>query len=250
MDYPHYSRAPLIEAVIDIRAETSSGAIERLESLAASLKDDFPVQGPINQGQFELAFAPSEKATEPQVKSSTERLGFRLANQTAGRVLQLRTNGMTFSHLAPYSDWKTFSGEARRYWQQYCESAGPSQVVRLAVRYINRIDLPGDPVEPKDFFNLYPKTPEDIPTDITGMFLQLRMPQADIGAEAVINSALADSQRDDAISVVLDFDLFKQVALRPDAYDSAIWEELEALRERKNRLFNSCITEKTKELIR
>ena len=49
------------------------------------------------------------------------------------------------------------------------------------------------------------------------------------------------------VSVILDFDLFREQIWQSD--DEEIWRFLEELRHRKNQVFNASITEKTKELI-
>lgn len=264
MAFPHYSRAPIIEAVIDLRVSASVGIdIARLQVLAERFAKQFPVQTPMFHGQFSVALStpsqpepPSEASKEKtsgfrlpvRMKAQQNQIGIRLTTERPGRVLQITANGFTYSHLPPYSEWQNFRAEAVPLWNEYVSAAMPDVVTRSALRYINRLDFKGSSVEPEDYLNLYPKVPKGIPPDITGMFMQLRMPQEDIDAMAIINCSLVDTDDVEVISVVLDFDVF-QHAERPPS-DPRIWATLDALDDRKNLLFNECLTERSKELYR
>ncbi|MCO6459644.1 MAG: TIGR04255 family protein [Pirellulaceae bacterium] len=71
--------------------------------------------------------------------------------------MQSRVNGFTFSRLAPYESWEPFRHEARRQWEVYRNRLNPQGVARIAVRCINRIDLPGDSVDLKEYFRTSPE---------------------------------------------------------------------------------------------
>ena len=52
--------------------------------------------------------------------------GIRLTSASAHQVVQMRTNGYTFSQLAPYSGWTAFYADGKRVWRDYCEVARPA----------------------------------------------------------------------------------------------------------------------------
>lgn len=260
MAFPHYSRAPIIEAVIDLRVSADVGIdVSRLRALADSLVSAFPVQTPMFRGQFAVALStapqpqgPADASREKSIrlpislKAEHDQIGVRLATEKNTRVLQLTANGFTYSHLPPYSSWQEFRAEAAPLWEQYIVAAVPDVVTRSALRYINRLNFKGPSVEPEEYLNLYPKLPKGIPPDITGMFLQLRMPQEDLDSMAIINCTLADPTEPDSISMILDFDVFQLSERKPS--DPEIWDLLDKLDERKNLLFNECLTQKSKEM--
>jgi uncharacterized protein (TIGR04255 family) len=56
----HYKKAPIAEAVIDIRVENDrSVSIEDVESLADSVKSEFPTRLPLHQLQMGFQVNPS-----------------------------------------------------------------------------------------------------------------------------------------------------------------------------------------------
>jgi len=63
----------------------------------------------------------------------------------------------------------------------------------------------------------------------------------------IINEGLVPPASPGLVSVLLDFDLFREQIWRSD--DEEIWSFLEALRHRKNLAFEASITEKTRGLI-
>jgi hypothetical protein len=69
-------------------------------------------------------------------------IGWRFVSPDKLHVFQARLNGFTFSRLPPYVDWESFRTEARRLWDLYRAVANPIAPTRIAVRYINRLDLP------------------------------------------------------------------------------------------------------------
>ncbi len=56
-------------------------------------------------------------------------------------IAQFNRDGFVFSRLQPYDNWKCFTEEGLRLWQVYLDLAGPSEVERLGVRFINQISL-------------------------------------------------------------------------------------------------------------
>jgi uncharacterized protein (TIGR04255 family) len=123
----------------------------------------------------------------------------------------------------------------------------PLAVLRLAVRYINRLDIPAQKIEIKDYFRTMPEVSPDLPQLLVGFFMQLRIPHEDLSCEMLLNQAIVPPPRADTVSVVLDVDLFRTADVPSD--EDAIWDYFEKLHVRKNAVFEACITERTRELI-
>lgn len=245
----HYDHAPIVEAIIDIQVRFGvAPSQDALRNLSAQWKGRFPTSADLNLSQVTVGFG---AAVPPQVQSSSTPLGFRLATSTTDRVLQVQTRGLTFSHFAPYTDWKSFSGEFLKLWGTYCDELNPVAVTRIAVRYINQIVIPEPRFEASDYFQLYPEIPKQLPQqDVTGLFMQLQMPQLDISPTAMANINFGSGTRtpDGRPAFLLDFDVYVTIDVAPRA--EAVTNLLMTLRGRKNDLFEGCITDKTRELIK
>lgn len=241
-----YKSAPITEAVIEIRVQPPTPVDPAgLQHLAESLKADFPKQAPMQFLEMGIAQQPGQKI-EQRFSHST--VGIRLSKTDGSRVLQLRHEGFAYSHMTPYTSWSAFKAEAQPLWKRYREVCSGAKLTRCALRYINRIDIPEVTIEPDDYFRLYPKVPEELPQqDVIGMTLNLQMPQHDLHCVANVGQALVEPVKAGHISFILDIDIFR---LEIESWDDeAIWAFLDRLRDRKNEIFEACITDRTRELI-
>jgi len=245
----HYPRAPITEALIDLQVEfTSPPSAEAFADCAHDLLGRFPTSSPIHF--FEMNFNGSPDGAPPSMKSGVSDVGMRLTSATSDRILQVQRRGFTYSHMAPYSRWDTFCYEAKGLWAQFVDRFQPTAVTRAAVRYINRIVIPAPSADIKEYFRLYPCVPDDIPQTITGSYMQIVMPQPDIGesASAVVNFALEPKSEPGTLSFLLDFDVFSTCRIGPESDE--VWNTLSRLRTKKNELFEASITDQARELFK
>lgn len=235
-----YEHAPITEALIDIQASGIACGLEVLRSFE-SLRPGFPEVRDVRGEQFMI-----RTGQEPSIHQTVEFKGYQFWSADHHRVWQARTNGFTYSHLAPYESWELLRKEARSIWEEF---RGRTEAVpkRLAVRFINRFDLPskGDFA---DYFQTVPRIPPKLDTGLAGYLMQLVLPQRDIDATAIITQTPMPSGRPDTTSVVLDIDLYRDTHVPND--EVSIWNIFEQLRDRKNLLFEESITDKAREVIR
>ena len=243
-----YSKAPIAEAVIDIQVRYSEPlSPSALSEFGQSVKSQLPLSDAIRALEVGLASLGQDNISST---FGQRNVGSRLTDESNSRVLQVRDVGFTYSHLPPYTEWGRFRREAELLWSEFVKICKPQIVTRCAVRYINKIVMPMPKFDAQRFFNIYPTVPVGIPQDIAGLFMQLQMPQTDLDdkSAAVINIAFDSSTSVEAPTIILDFDIFKIEEIEPMSGD--VWKTLERFRTRKNELFEACITEETRELIR
>lgn len=240
---PHYSKAPITEAIIDVRASLAAGiTLSDIERLGQASLSDYPNR----QTRF-LTEALMRGGAEVEAKVKQTHVGFVYTSSAEPYVVQFRLDGFTLSRLAPYVDWDTFRSEAQRLWRLYAAALRPEVVTRLAVRYINRLDVAALQFELGDYLGAFPQLPDGIGRPMSGFVMHLEIPQPDVEATLLLNIATAEPPSPETTSILLDIDVFRGTELKDD--DGRIWEILDRLRARKNEVFESCITEKTRELI-
>ena len=241
------SKAPITEAVLEIRVISDSE--QNIDLLAESFKlEDYPIKE--SQVQIELKGEVSTEGKEPQSLSESARniIGWQFRHKTNKQTLRVSTTSFGFSRLAPYENWDSFSGEARELWCRFSSIVKPSKITRLALRYINKIDIPGDRLELTDYFKTYPQISDEASGDLTGYFMRLISQQRDLEAKCVIHMGSLPSPNSETHSTLLDIDLFR--TLEADLDEDLIWEILTKFRDRKNELFVACLTEKTLEMFK
>lgn len=250
----HYSKAPITEAVIDLwvpRAESFS--VEDLAAIQNAVADRYPNRESeyMYTGQVYI-----EEAGDPaQTEGAQWHNGFRFASEDNQQVFYARLDGFAFTIKAPYDCWEPFRDEARRLWDLYRFATKAEKVTRVAVRYINRIDLPSTgTVHLEDYLKTYPEVSPSMPNEgvMANYFMQLQLWQEDLGCMLVVNESPEPSPTEEATSIRLDFDFFREQFEEPwqADEDEAVWEFLEKLHDRKNEVFEASITDETRRLIR
>jgi uncharacterized protein (TIGR04255 family) len=239
-----YEKAPITEAILDLRVVPCSGLeLDTLKRLCEENKTEYPQIDKTIEATGMMQIQPGVSASASAQQQQT---GFRSISSDGKFVCQRQLQGFTFSRLAPYESWKPFRDLARSLWHSYREATSPQSVARLALRYVNRIDVPETPIDLKDYFRTSPEISSDLPQIVDGFFMQVRLPQEDIGATAILNQTIVPPALPEVVSVILDIDLFCDESVPDD--DCAIWDYFETLHTRKNEIFEACITKTTREL--
>jgi uncharacterized protein (TIGR04255 family) len=237
-----YPNAPITEAVIDIRVVPREGLdVEEFRKLGSEFASGFKIQN----DQFRLSGSITPGG--PNQPPVTAKVGIQFVGDA--KLFQTQIDGWTFNKLAPYRGWEEeFRDQARTLWRAYREVAQPQAITRVALRYVNRLDLPMPMRDFQVYLRTYPELGPDLPQGLSHFLMQLQIPHEDIGAMLFLNMALVPSARPNVASVVLDLDLFRAADLPQTETD--LWDCIEVLRIRKNKVFEACITEATRELFR
>jgi uncharacterized protein (TIGR04255 family) len=239
----HYPNAPITEAVLDIQV-TSAVSVETLARVNEG-ESNYPKSEKLNAGSGAVMFGPDANTF---ATATSQPLGYLTRSSDGFHIYQARLNGFTFSRLFPYPHWSAFSGEGRRLWEKYQAVARPSAITRVALRYVNRIDIPLPVNDFADYLRTVPQISTDLPQGLSSYFMQLAIPLADIKGGSVINQTIIEPAKPAVVSLVLDIDVFRTVDI-PQT-DPELWDLFEQLRKKKNEVFEACITEEARRLFR
>jgi uncharacterized protein (TIGR04255 family) len=241
MDAGHkYPNAPITEAIIQLLVEPAAGiSFAQLASCHEGEEVRYP-------GKNEILFQGMQLGVSMKSQLD-EQHRFIYVSEDKKQVYQVRTDGFSFSRLAPYDRWEPFCKEARRLWQIYRERLKPLAVTSQSVRYVNRLDIPAaGRVEIKDYLRTQPEIAEGLPQTLAGFFMHLQIPIEDIKCRVVLNETIVESPKPGCIGLVLDIDLVRADDIPQD--EGGIWQLFETLRVRKNEIFEACITDRAREL--
>ena len=237
----HLAHAPIVEAVIDFRVlsrdDITVNEFAQLKGLIGPHYDEGALMQSI-QGRFGIDQGKPIRPT--QVQSAVGWI-----YKTGGAVAQYRIDGFTFSKLAPYTTWGEVFGEAQRLWGIYLQVARPRETKRLAVRYINRLRVPGR-ADLREYIEAPPVLPPPIPSEIREFLTRVVVVDSVRNASAILIQALEPSLDPATTQILIDIDAFREVALPGE--DSSLPEIFEKLRALKNDIFFASLTEKTVEM--
>lgn len=237
----HLDNAPIQEALIDIKfdpvpnGDVSSAATKLVGGEAAQILD-------LWNTMFEFKV---ELNQQPTTQQSTQ-VGKRVDFQELGRVLQLQNGSFTFSRLAPYKDWDEMIAPALALWRQYAELMAVRRVNRVAVRYINMIHLPLPLTDFSAYLESAPIIPDGVPRALAGFLTRVSIPMDK--HLAIVTQSLEGGEVEyrgaNALRMLLDIEVSHQEGFDREQF-GAIGKTLEQLRDAKNDVFFSFLTERT-----
>ncbi|MBI4527520.1 MAG: TIGR04255 family protein [Deltaproteobacteria bacterium] len=240
-----FKNAPITEAILDIRATLPKDIkLENLLNVYDAVKLSYPNKREriAFQGQFQ--FRPNILPELREVKGGPD--GYLFSTADGKQTIQARLDGFTFNRFKPYDRWETFREEGRKLWTIYASVSNPKEVTRVALRYINRIEIPLPIRDFKDYIVTIPEIASGIPQGLANFLMRLVIPVDELQAVAIITESMEPPVANNVVAVILDIDVFRQGSF--DIHSQAIWDIFENLHDLKNNIFFRSITEKAKEL--
>jgi len=235
--FPHLSKAPIVEAVIAISVVPSVTWDEiSLQSELKRLLPDFPKIEPLRKTR--LQFTP-EKQVNPMIED-LGCIGFKFQSSDNLHIAQFNKEAFVFSRLKPYEDWSQLSGEALRLWAIYYELLKPREVIRVGLRFINRIAIMQERVELSDYYRHPPDSLKELNWPLAGYLHHdvIRVP----GTQHSVNLIKTVQNIAGEIGLILDIDVF--MAKRFEYNELHLKQFLEEMRWVKNKIFFTSLTEK------
>ena len=244
--HPRLTNPPITEALIDFRVRTSvEPNLTELEKLCDELKSQFPVK------KKNLKFSGAMKISAGDAADSKTDfrqwpVGFRLETADGKRVAQLNLDSFTLSWLTPYDNWESLRDYTKPIWDSYRLAIEPEAVIRVAVRYINRIEIDLPMADFDNFLLAPPIVPRGLPQLVENFVTRVVVPLPSEHAHVIITQGSeAVDQGRATLPIVIDVDAFKEDSFDP--VGDTIWKTLEYLRTVKNDAFFGSVTAKALE---
>lgn len=240
----HLSSAPITEAVVDLRVRFEDSNAERdLERLESRIKAEFPKK----KQRLEMRVEIGPDKDKPGSKISS--VGFLFYSADDKHVVQCKPDGFGFSRLAPYGTWDELITAAWGPWEQYRDEFGPSRVVRISSRFINKLPLPGN-LDFDDYLTVAPRLPPNVPQQLSAFSSAVVIPNVAEKMTAIVRTNFDSAGIQDNLTfVILDIDTVTDCDLAPND-DSGIRKTIDRLRMVKNDLFFGSLTDKAVELFK
>lgn len=238
----HYNKAPIIQALIDVQVKSSHLVdLATLVSPPREITTDYPIVQPVFTGSATFAMNPG---TVPAFDA--RQVGYSRTGPGEHKyAVQARLDGLTVSRFAPYETWENLRDEFFRIWNWYREVVEPAEIVRLAVRYSNRLDLPLPVDDFKHYLRTTPEIGGSLPGSLSGFVMQLQIPSPHRSRMIILNEAMVPAAEAGIASILLDINVYQTQHI-----DHHFKQQLEQLHDEENDFFEGSITDKTRELIK
>jgi uncharacterized protein (TIGR04255 family) len=242
--YEVFRNAPITEAVLEVVVLPSEETkVDSLIPFHEPIRERFPKmeQGKEVRGGFKVGVGSSSFVEEKPI-------GFIFRSHQENKVIQTRVNGFAFSKLKPYENWESFRSEAKELWIAYSEIAKPQKILRISMRYINRIEIPVPLRDFAEYILTHLQIAPSLPQAISQFFIRFEIPNPEIPAAAIIIQTIENVTDKNRLPLIFDIDVLRENEYPADSPE--MWTDFEKLHDFKNEIFFSSITEKTKELFR
>lgn len=247
--FEHLPRAPIVEAVIDIRARATFAWNESyVRSFVESKIPDYRYLDSQQEFQAEINVAPGGRPDQMLRDLGLKGVRFRSSDQKY--IAQFNRDGFVLSRLEPYTKWVELSNEANRLRLVFQGLANPTGVLRLGLRFINRIMLPVGELRFEEYIVQAPKLPYNLELPFHGFMHQdiLAAPGYPYAIKLIRTILPSTVHQRGGLSIILDIDVFTV----PDSVlsEDKLHDQLEEMRWLKNKVFFGSVTEKALEIFR
>jgi uncharacterized protein (TIGR04255 family) len=243
----HLNNAPITEAVLDFRCRTEVKIDSEKLKL---LRKEIAYTGLLEEMHgMSFTFQQGPGASPSQKTDDHGLVGGRFLSENGKFVVQMRVDGMTFSRMKPYTEWGEVFPEASRLWKIFCAQMQVTEVSRIAVRNINRLLLPASDFTkaPGDFLSPPPSQPCGVDGNIAQWMTRFIVSDPIKDLHAIVTQ-LSDIKIEspDRYALIFDIDVFstKELSTNPQM----LLPRFVLLRELKNHIFFSALTERSADL--
>jgi len=247
--FPHLSRAPITEAVIQIstRAEAAwveANVLDRLKELLPDYPQENLQRGIVQS--FTVHFGPDAPPVDAPPEEPVTWTGVTLKSADAHYVAKFSREAFSCSRLKPYEHWPTFLAETMRLWRIHREIAQPSSIQRVGLRFINAIDLPESHADLSDYLVNPPPAAHGFPLPMQGFVRHdlLGVPGHPYHVNYI--QTIQPSPQRAGLAIIVDIDVFTVGETEPEQLEV----HLAKMRWLKNKLFFGTVTEKALQRLR
>jgi len=238
-----YKQPPITEAVIEI-SFTEPHNKSKIKKFINRHKGAYSDYHELNHYRLDINIPSPQDSPKAE---AIPQLVHRFSSQDMTQQLLLNESSVIVSQLAPYCGWKDFIERFIRDWRVWKKHMGFNEIKQIGVRYINRLDIPvsGPVINFSEYVNINLISPESLGHN-SSYAIHVKFPINELKSTLTLNTAVVQSPLLNCMSLVIDQDIVRAVELPQK--DDSIYGFLDEVHEKKNSVFESCITNKAREI--
>ena len=240
---PPYPKAPITEGVIHLSV-LDTATPEEIQKLVQRFAKEYPQQEMLAAINFNINTTGGAATVEQHLQ------GYRIKSTDQADIMLVFHDGVAAARLAPYPGWEHLRERARKAWSEWRKNVRHNALKRIGIRYINRIDVPIKDAEILDidaYLRFSPHVPDFSKQPLNGFLVQATKPtDLEHWSATITSTIMSPPPLINFVSLVLDIDVFRTE--RIPGRDADLWDCVETVRELKNAIFESCITDEARRL--
>lgn len=241
-----YQNPPVVEALCELFFVGSIWDTTVPGQLYERVRDRFPKKGEVNEVGVELQVAPG--GTGARMLHGNPRTQF--IREDGSRMVQLARDLLVVNEVRPYTrfeDWRPLVAEMLDAYRQVAQ---PSGLMRLGVRYINRVVISTIAVKLDDYFRVYPQLPSEVATAHGPFVMRVELPMSSSNTAHRLIVTFGSAPNDEARSSAFLLDLYDIVELDGSAAFDQVPTLLDEAHANIEKTFENAITAEARRLFR
>ncbi len=204
-----YRKPPIVEVVCEFRFKSTTQWDATIPGLIFErVKKDFPRRRAIRNVGMHVQVEGEGLLFQSQMEEGTQFL-----RKDERAFVQVHPRRISVHHFAPYPHWEGFKPLIKKVFQAYQNVITESQLQRIGLRYINKIDFNSSEVELQNFLTIYPHVGTELPQKFSAFTFQLLFPYEDERDGLQLRLSNAQPAKENTLSILLDLDYF---LMQPD----------------------------------
>ncbi len=181
-----------------------------------------------------------------QIVMGQIQVGAQFTTEDGSSTVSLTADNLAVAITAPYPGWEDFGPRITRAIEAYSALELPTRVNRVGLRYVNRIRIPGEPIELPEYFNNPPVTPDGFPDHLVGVFARWESTYDDDDSVRLIYTFSNVSNDERIAEFIVDLDVIQTFdqPIEPREIEPLILE----LKRRETAAFEAVIRDSLREL--
>ena len=167
-----YENPPLVEAIFEVTlTQDTSWDLAVVGLVYERIKEKFPHRE--SRIVQELNITAGPEGVKQEVRTSERSFFFRSDRRM---LVQIGPRLLAVNSLKPYPGWTDFKSNIEEVFNAFCEVVEVKGLEKMALRYINLIEITEDRIEPKDFFKIYIHLGEQFPRELVNYNIECLFP--------------------------------------------------------------------------
>ncbi len=245
--HPSYPNPPIEEGLCQVAfSEPLAWSVATPGRLHEALKASYPAE-PDTQDEVaaSLQLPPNQAGPTFAFNRGPQRFVFK--DESGTRLLIANPHTLSVNSLRPYEGWQALRVRLLEALRTVMAVTGPQPMAQVSLRYINKIVVDESYLDSDHYFNLHVRTAEEGRAPFFGFMHRVESVLTD--SVTHVTSTFATLQAaPEGSAFLLDLDFRRPgLSLNQPEEVVAVADELKA---QENREFESCITDKTRELFK
>ena len=237
--------SPIFLAILEIRyIDSKLKDIERLSVFKNDLTNIFPNFQKLITSQLKLDNL-LEGQTSVQVQNQKIDC-FLYSSIDKQSEFTISLNRFNYRQNGLYTNFEDFTKNVKKAWEIHHRLLNEAKITGISLRCFNKIEIVEEVKDPSEYFNISIQAGKDVIKDeVVNYSIRYITKNINYNRHSIIALSLEDRIQN-IFPFVLDIDVHDENPINNDL--KLLWKKFESLRIEKDRIFDSLLTEKTKNI--